>query len=124
MPIDIDGDRLHQALHACQISRSEAACRFCIRYADAEYRSLRQQLDEIPVDVLVSGVRGIHVYYGDHGDLRERVANLSRERMVRLDKNVTTSLKSTVALPGSLHAGSMQPVESIMTMAPEVAQCS
>ncbi|MGH3865988.1 MAG: hypothetical protein ACRDQ4_07580 [Pseudonocardiaceae bacterium] len=124
VPIDIDGDRLHQAFHACQISRSDAVCRFCVRYADAEYRSLVKQLDEMPVDVLASGGRGVHVYYEDHGDVRERVVKLSRARAIRLDENVTTSLKSTVALPGSLHAGSMQPVESIMKAACEVTQCS
>jgi len=32
VPIDIDGDRLHQARHACQISTSEAVCQFCMRY--------------------------------------------------------------------------------------------
>ncbi|MGH3685128.1 MAG: hypothetical protein ACRDRU_29860 [Pseudonocardiaceae bacterium] len=124
VPIDIDGDRLHQAFHACQISRSDAVCQFCIRYADAEYRSLAQQLDETPVDVLASGGRGVHVYYEDHGDVRERVVKLSRAHAIRLDENITTSLKSTVALPGSLHAGSMQPVESIMKAAREVTQCS
>jgi DNA primase catalytic subunit len=95
-----------------------------MRYADAECRSLVQQLDEAPVDVLASGGRGVHVYYEDHGDVRERVVKLSRERAIRLDENVTTSLKSTVALPGSLRAGSMQLVESIMEAAREVTQCS
>lgn len=123
VPVDIDGDRLHQAFHACQISTSEAVCQFCMRYADAECRSLVQQLGETPVDVLASGGRGIHVYYEDHGDLRERVVKLARERTIRLDENVTTSLKSTVALPGSLHAGSMQPVASLMKVAREVTQC-
>ncbi len=123
VPIDIDGDRLHQALHACQISTSEAVCQFCMRYADIEYRSLVQRLGETPVDVLTSGGRGIHVYYEDYGDVRERVVKLSRDHTIRLDENVTTSLKSTVSLPGSLHAGSMQPVTSIMKAAREVAQC-
>lgn len=123
VPIDIDGDRLHQARHACQISATEAVCQFCMRYADIECRSLLQQLSETPVDVLASGGRGIHVYYEDYGDVRERVVKLSRDRTIRLDENVTTSLKNTVALPGSLHAGSMQPVASIMKAFRGVAQC-
>lgn len=123
VPVDIDGDRLHQARHACQISASEAVCQFCIRYADIECRSLLRQLGETPVDVLASGGRGIHVYYEDDGDVRERVVKLSRDRAIRLDENVTASLKSTVALPGSLHAGSMRPVASIMNASREVAQC-
>lgn len=94
-----------------------------MRYAGFECRSLVRQLNEKPVDVLTSGGRGIHVYYEDHGDVRERVVKLSREREIRLDENVTTSLKSTVALPGSLHASSMQPVESIMKAAREVTPC-
>jgi hypothetical protein len=113
VPIDIDGDRLHQARHACQIPATEAVCQFCMRYADIECRSLLQQLSETPVDV----------YYEDYGDVRERVVKLSRDRTIRLDENVTTSLKNTVALPGSLHAGSMQPVASIMKAFRGVAQC-
>jgi hypothetical protein len=123
VPIDIDGDRLHQARHACQISTSEAVCQFCMRYADIECRSLLQQLGETPVDVLASGGRGIHVYYEDYGDVRERIVKLSKDRTIRLDENVTTSPRSTVSLPGSLHAGSMQPVASIMKTSREVAQC-
>lgn len=123
VPVDIDGDRLHQARHACQISTSEAGCQFCMRYAEIECRSLLRRIGETPVDVLASGRRGVHVYYEDDGDVRERVVKLSRDRTIRLDENVTTSLKSTVALPGSLHAGSMQPVVSIMKSSREVAQC-
>jgi len=123
VPIDIDGDRLHQARHACQISTSAAVRPFCTRYSGAECRSLVEQLGETPVDIVASGGRGVHVYYEDHGDVRDRAVKLSRNLAVRLDENVTASLKSTVALPGSLHAGSMQPVVSLMTTKREVRPC-
>ncbi|MGH3872458.1 MAG: hypothetical protein ACRDSR_13300 [Pseudonocardiaceae bacterium] len=113
VPIDIDGDRLHQAHHACQISSSAAVCPFCTRYARAECRSLVEALGGTPVDIVASGGRGVHVYYEDDGGVRDRAVKLSRNGMVRLDENVTVSVKSTVALPGSLHAGSMQPVVSL-----------
>lgn len=123
VPIDIDGDRLHQAHHACQISRSVAVCRFCTRYADAECRSVVEQLGETPVDIVASGGRGVHIYYEDFADVRDRVLKLSRSGAVRLDDNVTASVKSTVTLPGSLHAGSMQPVVSLMKAGREVRSC-
>lgn len=122
VPIDIDGDRLHQAHHACQISESAPVCPFCTRYARAECRSLVEALDETPIDVVASGGRGVHVYYEDAGDVRDRAVKLSRNDVVRLDENVTASLKSTVALPGSLHAGSMQPVVSLVK-GHEVTSC-
>ena len=54
--------------------------------------------------------------------------DLARERAVRIDAQVTASLKSTVALPGSLHASMMRPVASmgageLALTVPEIARC-
>lgn len=97
-------------------------CPFCTRYARAECHSLVEALGGTPVDIVASGGRDVHVYYEDDGGMRDRAVTLSRNGAVRLDENVTASLKSTVALPGSLHAGSMQPVVSLMKER-EVTSC-
>src|SRR5947207_2657095 len=64
----------------------------------------------------------------DAGGIRSQLLDLARERAVRIDAQVTASLKSTVALPGSLHASMMRPVASmgageLALRVPEIARC-
>lgn len=126
VPVDIDGDRLHRAFHACQLAPGEGVCRFCFRYAQQELARLLDLMGARPVDVLASGGRGIHAYYHDDGSTRAKLLRLASRRAVRLDDSVTVSTKATVALPGSLHAGSLQPVASLgdQAFSSEVAACS
>ena len=59
--------------------------------------------------VLLSGGRGIHAYLPDDGEARGRVLAAAGTRL-RIDAPVTASLKTTIALPGSLHAANGRPV--------------
>lgn len=110
VPVDIDGDRLHLAFHACEITSDDGVCQFCFRHAEQEQRRLFDQLAARPIDVVASGGRGVHIYYHDDGSIRAKLLNLADRRAIRMDDNGTASIKATVALPGSLHAGSLRPV--------------
>lgn len=126
VPVDIDGDRLHRASHACELALMNNLCQFCLRYARREQSRLFEQLTTHPIDVVTSGGRGVHIYYPDDGVVRERLLHLANCRAIRLDENVTASIKATVALPGSLHAGTHRPVASLDDRLGfyEVAECS
>ncbi|MGH3794974.1 MAG: hypothetical protein ACRDSP_08800 [Pseudonocardiaceae bacterium] len=126
VPVDIDGDRLHRALHACELTPGTNFCRFCLKYAEQEFHRLCDRLAMQPVDVLSSGGRGVHIYYHDDGLIRTTLLGLANRRAIRIDENVTASTKATVALPGSLHAGSLRPVASMIVQSGshEVATCS
>jgi DNA primase catalytic subunit len=111
LPIDIDGDRLHGARHACETGSADAGCSHCPRYALREYTRLAAALpDAAWVDVLRSGGRGLHIYLRDDVGLRARLLRTAQEARIRIDVNVSLSPKATIALPGSLHAGTMLPV--------------
>lgn len=112
VPVDIDGDRLHRAFHACEIALTNDSCQFCLRYARHEQERLFEQLTTRPIAVVTSGSRGVHIYYPDDGAVRGKLLHLANRRAIRLDENVTASIKATVALPGSLHAGNHRPVAS------------
>lgn len=126
VPVDIDGDRLHRAFHACEITPDDGVCQFCLRHAERERGRLFDQFAVRPVDVVASGGRGVHIYYDDDGSMRGKLLGLADRRAIRMDENVTTSIKATVALPGSLHAGSLRPVASLIRWpdSKEVAICS
>lgn len=126
VPVDIDGDRLHRALHACEITPDDGVCQFCLRHAERERSRLFAQLAVPPVDVMASGGRGVHIYYHDDGSIRAKLLGLADRHAIRMDENVTASTKATVALPGSLHAGSLSPVTSLLGRpdSKEVAICS
>ena len=110
VPVDIDGDRLHQAYHACQAG-SAGGCEHCLRYALREYARLAAALpDAAWVGVVRSGGRGVHLYLRDGVGLRAWLLRTAREARIRIDVNVSVSAKATIALPGSLHAGTMLPV--------------
>jgi hypothetical protein len=111
--VDIDGDRLHRAAHACLLPTAHDGCPFCRMHADREGRRLIASLATRPVDVLASGGRGVHLYFEDAGGARQRLLDLARRKAARIDENISSSLKATIALPGSLHAGSMRPVASL-----------
>lgn len=113
VPVDIDGDRLHRALHACELAPEDGACQFCLRHARREQAKLLDQLTVWPIDVVASGGRGVHIYYHDDGLIRTELLGLANRRVIRMDENVTASAKATVALPGSLYAGSMRPITSL-----------
>lgn len=125
VPVDIDGDRLHRALHACELTPKNDICQFCIRYAKQEQSRLTDQLAVRPVDVVASGGRGVHIYYHDDGAIRAQLLRLANRRTIRMDENVTASSKATIALPGSLHAGCLRPVASLISPRDphEVAVC-
>lgn len=111
LPVDIDGDRLHRAHHACQIGPVDAACPHCLCHALREYARLTEVLPDVAwVDVLRSGGRGLHLYLRDDAGLRARLLRTAQGARVRIDVNVSFSPKATIALPGSLHAGTMLPV--------------
>lgn len=126
VPVDIDGDRLHRALHACELAPENDFCKFCFRYAERERGRLSDQLAVQPVDVVESGGRGLHIYYHDDGVIRAQLLGLANRRTILMDENVTASTKATVALPGSLHAGNQRPVASLIGRRDphEVAVCS
>ncbi|MGQ0777092.1 MAG: hypothetical protein ACT4NY_22205 [Pseudonocardiales bacterium] len=126
VPVDIDGDRLHRALYACEITPENDFCQLCLRHAEKERDRIANQLVAQPVDVVASGGRGLHIYYYDDGAIRTQLLDLANRRIIRIDKNVTASTKSTVALPGSLHAGSLRPVASLISRPDlrEVTACS
>jgi hypothetical protein len=114
VPIDIDGDRLHQAHHACQISTDEPGCPHCAAYARREWGRLAEALPHAQVvDVLSSGGRGLHAYLHDGPGVRQRVLQAARGAGLRIDESVTDSVKTTIAFPGSLHAGTMRQVTSL-----------
>lgn len=113
VPVDIDGDRLHRPLHACELAPEDGVCQFCLRHARREQVKLCDHLTVRPVDVVTSGGRGVHIYYHDNGLIRTELLGLANRRAIRMDENVTASTKATVALPGSLHAGSMRPITSL-----------
>jgi hypothetical protein len=116
VPIDIDGDRIHRALYACQLSPVERTCRHCVQHAQRELSRLRRALPEAPwVDFVSSGGRGVHAYLRDEPGLRSRLLRIARSSGVRLDEPVTASIKATIALPGSLHAGTTRPVTSLVS---------
>jgi hypothetical protein len=107
IPVDIDGDRLHIASHACQLVPGQPGCAHCLAHAIREFRVLAGLLgDGDWVQVLFSGSRGVHAYLrGDDSD-RSRLITAARSGGVRIDIPVTASLKTTISLPGSLHAAS------------------
>lgn len=114
LPVDIDGDRLHRANHACQTGPADAACPHCLRYALREYGRLTAALPEAAwTDVLCSGGRGLHAYLPDDAGLRAHLLRTVQEKRIRIDVNVSVSPKTTIALPGSLHAGTMLPVAAL-----------
>lgn len=113
--VDVDGDRLHRARHACELPAPEFTCVYCDRYARRELDELTDRIGDTPLAVVASGGRGVHAYYEDRGGIRSRILELARSGAVRIDENVTASLKATVALPGSLHASNMRPVTSVVT---------
>ncbi|MGH3928943.1 MAG: hypothetical protein ACRDTF_03085 [Pseudonocardiaceae bacterium] len=115
VPVDIDGDRLHRALHACKLAPENDVCQFCLGHTRQEQTKLCDQLAVRPVDVVSSGGRGVHIYYHDDGFIRAELLGLAERRLIRIDENVTASTKATVALPGSLHAGSMRPITSLFS---------
>ncbi|MGH8904005.1 MAG: hypothetical protein ACRDYA_20590 [Egibacteraceae bacterium] len=111
LPVDIDGDRLHRAYHACQTGTADAACSHCLRHALREHTRLAAVLPEATwMDVLRSGGRGLHAYLLDDAGLRAHLLRTVQEQRIRIDVNVSVSPKATIALPGSLHAGTMLPV--------------
>lgn len=111
IPVDIDGDRLHAANHACQLTPGQAGCPHCVRYALREYARLRQALGDAQwVEVLFSGGRGIHAYLGGGQQLRARLLKVATEHKLRIDRAVTASVKTTISLPGSLHAATTHAV--------------
>jgi hypothetical protein len=112
--VDIDGDRLHQACHACQISPAEPCCPHCALHARREWQLLAAALPQAGViDVLFSGSRGLHAYLGDEPGIREYIIATARRAGLRIDESVTASVKTTIAFPGSLHAGAMRQVSSL-----------
>jgi hypothetical protein len=114
--IDIDGDRLHQACHACQISPAEPCCPHCALYARREWQRLAAALPQAAiVDVLFSGGRGLHAYIADEPGIRGRIIATARQAGLRIDESVTASVKTTIAFPGSLHAGAMRQVSQLST---------
>ena len=123
IPVDIDGDRLHNANYACHLDRS-GACPFCDLYAYREVARLTALIEQTPIDVLSSGGRGVHAYFGSNVD-RPSVLRLAADAKVRLDVAVTASLRATVSLPGSLHAAGMRPVARLSPSTREgVSACS
>ena len=44
VPVDIDGDRLHRASHACELVLMNAVCEYCLRYARREQGRLFEKL--------------------------------------------------------------------------------
>jgi hypothetical protein len=112
--VDIDGDRLHQACHACQISPAEPCCPHCALHARREWQLLASALPQAGViDVLFSGSRGLHAYLGDEPGIRDHIIATARRAGLRIDESVTASVKTTIAFPGSLHAGAMRQVSSL-----------
>jgi hypothetical protein len=107
IPVDIDGDQLHIASHACQLAPGQPGCVHCLAYAVREFARLIDALgpgDWAPV--LFSGSRGVHGYLrGDNTD-RSRLLNASTAGDIRIDTPVTAVMKATISLPGSLNAAS------------------
>ncbi|MGH8607674.1 MAG: hypothetical protein ACREX9_09690, partial [Gammaproteobacteria bacterium] len=89
--VDIDGDRLHRAFHACELTPANGSCQFCFRYAQREWSRLADRLAVQPVDVVASGGRGVHIYYHDDGVIRAQLLGLANRRAIRMDENVTAS---------------------------------
>jgi len=116
--VDIDGDRMHRADHACQLKPGAGGCPHCLPRAERELRRLDAQIAHPPwTDVLLSGGRGIHAYLPDDGEVRGLVV-AAAEAGARIDVSVTASLRTTIALPGTLHAANGQPVASRVRPAP------
>ena len=110
--VDIDGDRMHRADHACQLAPGTAGCPHCLPRAERELRRLDDRLGHPPwTDVLLSGGRGIHAYLPDDSEAR-RLVLAAAGTGIRIDASVTASLKTTIAMPGTLHAANGQPVAS------------
>lgn len=111
--IDIDGDRLHRSDHACQLGPGTAGCPHCLPRARRELARLDAALGGPQwTGVLLSGGRGIHAYLPDDGEARGRVLAAAGTRL-RIDAPVTASLKTTIALPGSMHAANGRPVAAV-----------
>lgn len=107
IPVDIDGDHLHIASHACQLAPGQPGCFHCLAHAIREFARLIDILG--PGDwaqALFSGGRGVHGYLrGDNTD-RSRLLDAAAAGGVRIDTPVTASMKATISLPGSLNAAS------------------
>lgn len=109
--VDVDGDRLHRSKHSCEITARIPYCIACQRYAWRELNLLLTELDGIaPVALVSSGGRGVHAYFHDTGTVRREILQVARRHRLRIDEGVTASDKTTIALPGSLNAGTMVPV--------------
>lgn len=124
VPVDIDGDRLHLADHACELSREEIACTHCVRHANRELARLDEALPNLTwADVLFSGGRGVHAYLPDEQGIRRAVVETATKHRIRIDIDVTASVKAMIALPGSLHAGTGLPIRPLTMTTREVTAC-
>jgi hypothetical protein len=127
--VDVDGDRLHRARHSCEITAQQPYCVACERYAWREISHLLSNLHGVePVALVTSGGRGLHAYFADDGTTRHEILRTARTLHLRIDEGVTTSCKTTIALPGSLNAGAMLPVTAVdhtpgMPQRQEVTAC-
>lgn len=114
VPVDIDGDRLHRPHHACVITATAPVCQHCLQHARRELSRLVEALPNwAPVAVVTSGGRGVHAYFVEDPGVRRAILAAAEQRRIRIDASVTSSVRTTIALPGSLHAGTGQVVATM-----------
>lgn len=104
--VDVDGDKLHAAHHACTLPPGQATCPHCLERARGEAERLLTAAPELTwTPALHSGGRGVHAYTRAETGVRQHLTAIIKTHRIGCDASVTTSSKATVALPGSLHAG-------------------
>lgn len=100
---DIDGPKVHGAFKCCEISDKSNLCDMCIFFAKQEVKKLVNILDWVGfknIEIFFSGRSGFHVYVFDSNDNRlTKASDKFLEKKIKIDKQVTYSIKSEVAFP-------------------------
>ncbi len=100
---DVDGPKIHGAFKCCEISVKNKICDMCIFFAKNEVKKLINILDWSGfriIEVFFSGRSGFHVYVFDsNNNLLKKASEKFIEKKIKIDKQVTYSIKSEVAFP-------------------------
>ena len=100
---DIDGPQIHGAFRPCIIEKGNNTCQMCQFFARRENERLTNILDWAGFRNIISffsGRSGFHTYVFDDNKIKLKKASAKfLEKKIKIDKQVTYSIKAEVAFP-------------------------